>query len=268
MSDIETRLAEAEALLRNHAGVFRFYEQQHVEKYHKEGVSAEDFEKARAKASRNAELASVAEQFLGIAPAAPIPDEPPYSVLAMRTEASTFFAPQDKREVEILTDMSTFIDLAARLSRHKSLLFYGKDKPEPETHSFNVVTTDFRNIHDKARLHALLGIASEAGELLEALFKEMRGVDSQSEQEDIDANYSEESGDIDWYQEQLAKSICIPVEQSRRDNIAKLRVRYPDKFTVEAAIARADKPDEDNDVHPADDPDNKTGFASYNDTIS
>lgn len=220
MSDIETRLAEAEALLRNHAGVFRFYEQQHVEKYHKEGVSAEDFEKARAKASRNAELASVAEQFLGIAPAAPIPDEPPYSVLAMRTEADTYFPPDDELESLIISSMANLVDAAAILNVHKSRLFYGKEKPMPKTHLYSGARLS--NIVDKARLHALLGIASEAGELLEALFREMEGVDSQQEQEDIDANYSEESGDIDWFQEQLAKSVRIPVEASRRDNIEKL----------------------------------------------
>lgn len=237
------RLVEAEALIRHFAGKFRFYEQQHVEKYHNLDATVEQKTSTRHKALVNAELASMAEAFLGSGPTPPLLDEPPYSELAMRTEAQTYFPPDEDREGLIIADMAELITVAASLNRHKSFLFYGKDKPVPN--SFLYARAQLDNIVDKKRLHALLGIASEAGELLENLFRELQGVDSQLEQEEIDANYSEESGDIDWFQEQLAKSVAIPVEDSRRDNIDKLRKRYPSKFTVEAAVARADKlPDE------------------------
>lgn len=69
------RLVEAEALIRKFAGVFRFYERQHVEKYHNNpDASVEQMTATRAKAARNAELASEAEQFLGLGPVEPIPD--------------------------------------------------------------------------------------------------------------------------------------------------------------------------------------------------
>lgn len=68
------RLIEAEALIRKFAGVFRFYEQQHVAKYHNQEATVEQNEATRAKAARNAELASEAETFLGTGPTPPTPD--------------------------------------------------------------------------------------------------------------------------------------------------------------------------------------------------
>lgn len=72
--DLEIRLDEAEALIHKFGGVFRFYEQQHVNKYHNQEATVEQKTATRKKASRNALLASEAENFLAVGPIEPIPD--------------------------------------------------------------------------------------------------------------------------------------------------------------------------------------------------
>lgn len=81
-------------------------------------------------------------------------------------------------------------------------------------------------------LHAAIGIYTEAGELLSALEKQMRG-------EEIDmVNVAEELGDIDWYKAIAHDETGIPEEVIRDKVIAKLKKRYGEKFSSEAAINR------------------------------
>ena len=82
-------------------------------------------------------------------------------------------------------------------------------------------------------IHSALGLASEAGEIMEAIDKYLSG-----EALDFD-NLKEEMGDAHWY---LALGInALPTATPTSilaANIAKLRARYPDKFTVEDAMNR------------------------------
>ena len=82
-------------------------------------------------------------------------------------------------------------------------------------------------------LHAVLGIMSEAGELADQLKRHIiygQPLDR--------VNVIEELGDIEWYQALGARAVDSSLEECRRVNIAKLRKRYPEKFTAEQAVDR------------------------------
>ncbi len=77
--------------------------------------------------------------------------------------------------------------------------------------------------------HAIIGIATESSELLEALrYNEIDRV-----------NILEELGDLNWYQAIAVDELHASFEEDVLDRvIAKLRARYPEKFTSENAINR------------------------------
>lgn len=85
-------------------------------------------------------------------------------------------------------------------------------------------------------LHAQLGIASEAGEIADCLKKHL----IYGQPLDM-ANLKEECGDLLWYINLLLKALGFDIEDAMIDNIAKLKLRYPNKFTEKAAAERADK---------------------------
>jgi NTP pyrophosphatase (non-canonical NTP hydrolase) len=83
---------------------------------------------------------------------------------------------------------------------------------------------------DPRIFHAIVGIATEAVELLQALRMHTREFDN--------VNFLEELGDVDWYQAIGIDAVDGSFEQVLERVIAKLRIRYPDKFTSENAINR------------------------------
>lgn len=81
--------------------------------------------------------------------------------------------------------------------------------------------------------HAVLGMAGEVGELAGALEKWLyygRVLDLE--------NVIEEMGDLLWYVAQLCNGIGVDMSAVMEANIAKLRARYPEKYTDEAAANR------------------------------
>jgi NTP pyrophosphatase (non-canonical NTP hydrolase) len=81
--------------------------------------------------------------------------------------------------------------------------------------------------------HAALGVASEAGELADAVKKHLmygREIDR--------VNLQEECGDILWYLALLADACGFTLGGAMAANINKLRVRYPDKFSEAHATNR------------------------------
>lgn len=81
-------------------------------------------------------------------------------------------------------------------------------------------------------VHAGIGIFGEAGEMLEAITKQM----TTGELDLI--NFAEETGDVDWYKAIAHDETGIPEETTRASNIAKLKARYAHKFTDEGANER------------------------------
>lgn len=83
---------------------------------------------------------------------------------------------------------------------------------------------------DPRVFHAIVGITTEAVELLQALDIHTKDIDK--------VNFLEELGDVDWYQAIGIDAVDGSFEQVLERVIAKLRIRYPDKFTSENAINR------------------------------
>jgi len=81
---------------------------------------------------------------------------------------------------------------------------------------------------DPRVFHALIGVATEATELMEAL----------SEDKLDYVNILEEFGDINWYEAIGIDAMNGNFEKVLTTNIEKLRKRFPEKFTSEDAIER------------------------------
>lgn len=133
------------------------------------------------------------------------------------------------------------IDAMKKLDAVKKTLFYGRDN--------NLISEGQKGVADlPARfggndnaivepiavdiIHAILGIATEAGELLELLKATING-------DRFDwVNCQEELGDIAWYQALLAEHGDFTFEEFQQRIIKKLRGRYADKFSAAEAIDR------------------------------
>lgn len=133
--------------------------------------------------------------------------------------------------------LSQAIDALNALDRVKKCLFYGRelgplalgvrdvskncaklpewisDVPEEDQAARNII-------------HAIIGKATEAGELLELL----HATAINGEVFDV-ANAGEEIGDGFWYDALLARACGLSFDGIQRTNIAKLRHRFPNAFT-------------------------------------
>jgi len=145
--------------------------------------------------------------------------------------------------------MALSICVGEMMDKLKKNIFYGKHFTIEE---FNSLSRDATNanelIHevtmksklnkrelavDPRVLHSIMGIFTESSELIEALDVHL------FEETALDAvNLKEEFGDLLWYQ-------AIGVDATKMDYadvfntvIAKLKTRYPDKFTSDHAINR------------------------------
>lgn len=81
--------------------------------------------------------------------------------------------------------------------------------------------------------HGIIGMSTEAGELLDAMKKTM----FYNKPFDL-ANVVEEIGDIFWYAYITLDALGVTADEAKAKNIAKLKKRYGDKFTTEAALVR------------------------------
>jgi NTP pyrophosphatase (non-canonical NTP hydrolase) len=89
---------------------------------------------------------------------------------------------------------------------------------------------------DAHLVHMALGIAGEAGELVDAIKK--RAIHGHALNL---TNVIEELGDIEWYMEGLRAKLHITRDYILQYNMEKLNKRYPVAYSDKAAAARADK---------------------------
>lgn len=102
------------------------------------------------------------------------------------------------------------------------------------TESCNFEAIRGRLTDDKIRLlHAAMGLATEAGEFVDALKKHI----FYGKELDV-INLKEELGDSEWYTGVAIDVLNTTLNDVLTVNIAKLRKRYPEKFTAERAINR------------------------------
>ena len=131
--------------------------------------------------------------------------------------------------------LNAAIDAANRLDMVKKTLFYGRDnnldgalgqmnlRGLPRMIGDNTDEAAERNANI---IHGIIGAFTEAGELLEA----MRTAINSGQPFDA-VNLKEESGDLFWYLAIIAHECGFTFDDAQRVNIAKLRARFPDKFT-------------------------------------
>jgi len=90
---------------------------------------------------------------------------------------------------------------------------------------------------DEAHLiHMAIGVAGEAGELLDCIKKHTM----YKKPLDLD-NLIEELGDLEFYMEGIRYAVGIPREATIVANLTKLSKRYPKRYTNKDAQERADK---------------------------
>ena len=159
---------------------------------------------------------------------------------ATRTESRIDTAQANKDS--LLAALRLFLLSGQVLDLYKRQIFYGKDF-DPATMgsllseitqaSQQSVSMDKDNLDVNTRLlHATMGLATEAGEIIEALYPALQG-------EEFDTvNFMEELGDVNWYQAIALDEAQLNMDDVLDKNIKKLKARFPDKFTEEKAIER------------------------------
>lgn len=85
-------------------------------------------------------------------------------------------------------------------------------------------------------LHMAVGVAGEAGELLDAIKKYV----FYNKELDV-MNVVEELGDLLFYMQGIAETLNTPLSLCKLHNILKLEKRYGGTYTDQAAQTRADK---------------------------
>jgi NTP pyrophosphatase (non-canonical NTP hydrolase) len=85
-------------------------------------------------------------------------------------------------------------------------------------------------------LHGIIGVSTEAGELLDAVKKGL----FYGRKPDM-TNVREEIGDVMWYLMAILRAEGWDLEDIMQENIDKLKLRYPEQFTTEHSKMRLDK---------------------------
>lgn len=130
-----------------------------------------------------------------------------------------------------------FVEAGETLDRVKRQLYYGKPQDFPaDGGDFPAMPGAPARLADRrtARLfHAVLGMCTEAAELLSAVDAHLANGDEIDE-----LNVFEELGDSSWYWGLGADAMSFDPDSILERNIAKLRARYPGKFDADQAVNR------------------------------
>jgi len=176
-----------------------------------------------------------------------IKDVHEYQELALRTESVVDQVVADK--AELLHVLAMYNTIGEMLDCLKKKIYYRN--PDKYNLNFEKLSNDLKYFTtcadrhhgerfeevlegvDPRVFHAIIGIATEAAELVNALQKNVAG-------HELDAvNVAEEWGDACWYGDGiLLDQLGIDGMWVRTINIEKLRARYPDKYSDVSAEAR------------------------------
>lgn len=126
--------------------------------------------------------------------------------------------------------LQSVIANGAWADRVKRALFYGKSMPNGRGWSSTSVT---HRPELKDLVHAMLGCITESAEIAEHVRDVLSGVKPLDK-----VNLVEEFGDVLWYIAMGLRFVDSTFGEAFAKNIAKLRKRFPDKFTEEAAVIR------------------------------
>ncbi len=110
---------------------------------------------------------------------------------------------------------------------------YIKNAIKTESRDFSAIGERLQSVENQRLLHGGIGLATEAGEFLDALKKHVfygKELDK--------VNLREEMGDIFWYCAIIADQLEVDFATVMERNITKLKARYGEKFTEQAATTR------------------------------
>lgn len=161
-----------------------------------------------------------------------------YNGYATKTEAP-ITGEMKKRVVKAIPLISKLLEeqimLGIKLDNLKRYIYYGKGMIEDETDNILLLKNSHHILDDDIirLLHCSLGLATETGELMEALKNHI------FDGFPLDGpNIREELGDICWYVGIGGDTIQTSLTEILSTNIKKLSHRYPEKFTEHHAINR------------------------------
>jgi NTP pyrophosphatase (non-canonical NTP hydrolase) len=144
-----------------------------------------------------------------------------------RTLAPVFF-PQNVNPVYVGRALRNRNQSARIIDALKRALYYNKTDKLALAGEASGVTNEANlpyNVESEI-LHAILGMEGEVAEITEAALAGDR------------AKIIDEAGDFLWYLALLLKNHDISLDEVYGANIAKLKARFPDKFTLDAAVNR------------------------------
>lgn len=110
---------------------------------------------------------------------------------------------------------------------------YQKDATITDLMDYYPVQERLQNIHTIRLLHAAMGLCTESGEFMDMMKKHIlygKPIDN--------VNLKEELGDLEWYVALAIDELKTSFGYIFETNIAKLRARYPNKFTEHDAMNR------------------------------
>jgi len=154
---------------------------------------------------------------------------------ALRTKSPNFYG-QMVGQKEFDAIVNNCIDALTELDLIKKSLFYGRDYKLRTLGLTNCIMLPARISDNKDisvdLIHGILGKATEAGELLEALQLAIKG-------KPLDfVNVNEEIGDGFWYDAILLNRTGATFESVQATIIAKLRARFPEAYADSQANER------------------------------
>jgi NTP pyrophosphatase (non-canonical NTP hydrolase) len=110
---------------------------------------------------------------------------------------------------------------------------YQKDATVTDLMDYGPVVERLMIIQNLRILHGAMGLCTETGEVMDALkrfFLYGKKLDF--------VNLQEECGDLFWYIALIADAVGFTFEDTFEKNIAKLKARYPNRFTEFDALNR------------------------------
>ncbi|MBE5804964.1 MAG: nucleotide pyrophosphohydrolase [Clostridiales bacterium] len=84
-------------------------------------------------------------------------------------------------------------------------------------------------------INGVMGLCGEAGEAIDVVKKHLAQGHELDREELI-----KELGDVAWYLAETAFALDVPLEEVCRRNIDKLKARYPEGFSADKSIHRAE----------------------------
>ena len=158
-----------------------------------------------------------------------------YVAAAMRTNTPDYAAVQERLDAtgtfaELLNTMRNCMYAGERLDTFKKHLMYGKLLTHENHEQMRASMMSDENIDI---MHGIIGMQTEVAELIEAFIRMVY------EGTPLDlVNVAEEIGDNQWYVAVIVNRLRLKLDEIHARNIAKLRIRFPERFSEERAINR------------------------------